>query len=460
MKLHSRKHEYRMIKTLCSDHIKPDWLIATIGKTNESYFHFEPTRAAFTRIRNIVSKSQTLPNWDDLVADPILSEDFRDDLIESKAKPYKKLKNLEGSWDTLEKYRRIREVYFTCKDTIESIASEDSVDVDEMLSTMGNRLAKAHANTSEFSDYTLTFGEDDADAYKFAKHVLDSPAEVMYKTGFDHHDAINGGLPSSGVMLLASTTSGGKSVTAMNLGYNMWMLNDVDVCRVSLEMMKEQELKRFMSRVSGVPFWKIKQNKLSEREKKTILRQLKSVNSNPRHKDEWLGKKKFKTKRKLTTITPDSSLTMEGLLNMLKPFGFHITFIDYVGLLEGMDGERQWQMLGDACRHAKNYSKVTGSLVVILCQFNGDTDQLKYSQAMKDHADVLWSWAYNKPEIRETKQLPVNVGKARDGELISFYLDEAFEFMRVTSPKGAATSRDAAQHTTDDVDDSGERSVE
>lgn len=446
MRLHVKKHEYRFIRTLCAEgKISADWRISVVGKTTEDHFHFEPTRAAYSRIRAIIKKSQDLPTWEDLLADPILNEDFREDLQEVKPKPYKKLKNLEGAWETLEKYRRLRAVYYSCKETIEAISSEDSIDIDDLLNIHGTQLAKAHANVTQLSDYTLTFGEGDEDSDLFAEKVLNDPAEVMYKTGFDQHDNTNGGLPSSGVMLLASTTSGGKSVTSMNLGYNMYMLNDIDVCRVSLEMMKEQELKRFMSRISGVPFWKIKQNKLSDREKALILKRLKAFNHKPNFKDEWIGKRKFKTKRKFTTITPDGTLTMEGLLNMLKPFGFKVTFIDYVGLLDGMDGERQWMMLGEACRHAKNFSKVTGSLVIILCQFNGDTDQLKYSQAMKDHADVMWSWAYNKPEIRETKQLPISVGKARDGELITFQLDEAFEFMRVTSPKNSGASRETAE---------------
>lgn len=446
-----------MIRTLVDSPIDERWRFSVLGKLSEDHFHLEPARMAIARIRKLSSESQALPSWEDLLCDPVLDDDIRQTLKDEKPKKYKTYKKMESCYKNLEKYRQIRQLFFSCKDTILAL-SDKSIDIDSVVSNHADQLTKVYSMDSDIEEQTLTLGDDTDGIDDYVDQVLNSPAEKMLKTGFAQHDKINGGLPTSGVMIMAATTSGGKSVTSMNLGYNMYMLNDIDIVRVSLEMMKEQEFKRFMSRVSGVPFWKIKQNKLSDREKLKIKKSIKSFHSNPHHKDPWIGKRKFKRKGKFSTITPATGMTMENLLNMLKPFGFGVTIIDYIGLLEGMSGDRQWMNLSDAVYHAKNYSKATGSLVIILCQLSED-DKLRYSKGMKEHADVMWQWNYSTPEVRATKQLPIEVTKARDGELMEFPLNDDFEYMRVTSPEGAEDidPRQQADRSESGGEDSGRR---
>jgi replicative DNA helicase len=66
----------------------------------------------------------------------------------------------------------------------------------------------------------------------------------MYKTGYKLYDDKNGGLPTTGVMLLAGATSSGKSVLSMNLMRQLHELNSIDVLKVTLEMTAEQEMNR------------------------------------------------------------------------------------------------------------------------------------------------------------------------------------------------------------------------
>lgn len=446
-----------MIRTLVDSPVDERWRFSILGKLSEDHFHLEPTRMAIARIRKLSAESQALPSWEDLLCDPVLDDDLRQTLKDEKPKKYKTLKKMESCYRNLEKYRQIRQLFFSCKDTILAL-SEKSIDINDVAANHADQLTKVYSMDSDIEEQTLTLGDASDGMDDYVDQVLNSPAEKMLKTGFAHHDKINGGLPTSGVMIMASTTSGGKSVTSMNLGYNMYMLNDIDIVRVSLEMMKEQEFKRFMSRLSGVPFWKIKQDKLSDREKLKIKKTIKSFHTNPHHKDPWIGKRKFKRKGKFSTITPATGMTMENLLNMLKPFKFGVTIIDYIGLLEGMSGDRQWMNLSDAVYHAKNYSKSTGSLVMILCQLS-EEDKLRYSKGMKEHADVMWQWNYSTPEVRATKQLPIEVTKARDGELMEFPLNEDFECMRVTSPEGAGDvdPRKQADRTDSGGEDIGRR---
>lgn len=435
MKLFVKKQEFRTIKTLCSSPIHVDLRYAHLGNLSEEHFHLEPTRTAYHRICKLARSGDDMPSWEELLSDPVLSEDFREVLAEEKPKAYKKLSELEKSRNTLEKYRRIRTVYYTAKESIESL-SNDTIDIEQVIENMANGISNAHTQTSDIEEQTLSFGDGDDETLAYIKEQIDAPSLKMLKTGFDEYDETNGGLPSSGVMLMASTTSGGKSVTSMNLALNLYMLNCVSVNRVSLEMIKAQEYNRLCSRITGIPMAKISQRKLTPKQKKLIVKRMTDFVKNPHFKDPHVGRRKFKEKKRFSTMTPETGLSVDQMFSMLKPHGFDVNIVDYVGLLDGMDGERQWQNLSGACAVAKAFSRQTKSLVIILCQLDDETDKLRYSKGMKDHADVLWIWNYANQEVRDTKQLPINAAKVRDGELMGFLLDEMFEKMLVTNPKG------------------------
>ena len=57
-----------------------------------------------------------------------------------------------------------------------------------------------------------------------------------------------------------------------------------------------------------------------------------------------------------------------------------------------------------------------------------------------EHADVAWIWNYSKPEQRETKVIPIQQKKVRDGELYNFDLQEEFEIMTVSNTVGSSES--------------------
>ncbi len=442
MEMFSLGLEIRAIRTITNPNIKEAYRTAMMGRLSVSHFSSEVTRKAFRRITKLVEVKNEIIEWDDLLEDPNLAEEFRDSLREADETPAKTMKGFDKIFDSLEEYRQRRDVMNIGKQIAKDFGEADpeEFDIQEYMQQLGDKLGQAQRGTRT-TEKVWTFGGKKSNAVKLAKQVITNPKEVMYKTGFKAYDKRNGGWPTTGVVLLAGSTSGGKSVISMNIADAMAKLNGIHCLKVTLEMTAEQEMKRMLAMISGVDFWKIKQGKLSGREKKELLKAAKKY-------DKIVSKSKGRN----SFTSPERGMSIDDVLYMSIPYGVHVTFIDYVGLLEGIDNDNQWRELSTIVRKAKVHASATGQLVVILCQLDDQSGRIRYSNGMREHADVVWSWNYSDPEVREGKIIPVQVMKARDGELFEMPLKDMFETMRVADAEEGTEMPKSGAMATDDVE--------
>lgn len=434
MEMFSLGLEIRAIRTVTNGDIKEAYRTVMLGRLNVSHFSSEVTRKAFRRISKMVEVKSEIMEWEDLLEDPNLDEEFRDSLREAEEIPAKGQKGFDKIYAALEKYRQRRDIMNIGKKIAKDFAEADTEEFDEAsyMQTLGDKLNQAQKG-SRSTEKVWSFGGKKSNALKLAKQVITNPKEVMYKTGFDSYDKRNGGWPTTGVVLLAGSTSGGKSVISMNVADAMASINGIHCLKVTLEMTAEQEMKRMLSMISGIDFWKIKQGKLSKREQKALMEAAKKY-------DKIMRKKKGRN----SFTSPERGMSIDDVLYMSIPYGVHVTFIDYVGLLEGIDNDNQWRELSTIVRKAKVHANATGQLVVILCQLDDQSGRIRYSGGMREHADVVWAWNYSDPEVRESKRIPVQVMKARDGELFEMSLQDAFEVMQVKDDGAEAPARSTA----------------
>lgn len=430
MDLYSYGLEVRAIRSVTTPKINDKHRMAMLGRLSVGHFSSEVTRKTFRRLCKLVEVKNNLLTWSELLEDPNLSEEFRDYLKEADAKPIKSFKEFDTVYNQLDKYRQRRALVKIGRSIADDLnGSEEEFDEQEYLQDLADKINQAGAGTRA-SEKVWTFGSKKSNALDLAKRVLNSPQEEILKTGFATYDKRNGGLPTTGVLLLAGTTSGGKSIISQNLMDNLVNINGKSGLKVTLEMTAEQEMNRHLSMISGVPFWKIKQRKLSDREKKNLLKATSDYN-----------KKLRSNKAKYSFVSPERGMTIDDVLYLTVPYNINILVIDYVGLLEGVDGDNQWRKLSAIIRKAKVHAAQNNQLVIILCQLDDTSGKIRYSGGMREHADVVWAWNYSDPEVRETKKIPVMIMKARDGELFEMPLDEAFEIMKVSDsgsePTGA-----------------------
>ena len=414
-----------------------------LSTLNDSYFQYGPSKAAFRRLKKVAEKRSRVLDYDDLLEDSSLDEEFRDILREDKKKPAKTLEQAKDLMDQLDDYRKMRVAYACAKEITETL-KETKVDPSALLDMMAGKLSEARAREN-LQDKILTFGKE-GNIDGLLKEVLDPTDEPLLQTGFTEFDTRNGGLPAEGVFILAGTTSGGKSVIRMNLCEYMYYKNNKNVLSVSLEMNEKKEARRLASSLSRVPLWKFIKKQLSKEDRRAVKKAWREFYEHGEKND-----------CRYSLFCPTRSLSSRDLFTLLGPYNFDVVAIDYVGLLEGVDEKDQWKTLSAIVRQAKIYSSENHCLVIVLAQLDSEDDRIRYSKGMLEHADACWTWNYSKPEQRELKEIPMQQKKARDQELFPFVLKEEFEIMRVSNPESAASNhRKASDEDYDGSDDADE----
>ncbi|MNQ23838.1 Replicative DNA helicase [compost metagenome] len=425
--LFDQDSEIRCIKTLTDESITPGIRSTLLGKLSKEHFYNAPTLAAFNRIDTLAKKRFEIVDLNSLVADPVIDEDLRD-ILKSQVRKKKSCSNkkqISNMLDVLERYRKIRAVYGIAQDSFKELEKAE-IDIDTLLNKVTEAVARANASLSE-EQFFLNFGVNDSSA-KIVDAVINRKVSPRIKTGYVEYDKRNGGLPEHGVFIISATTSGGKSVLAMNLAVRLYRKAKKSVCRISLEMDEEQETRRMASHLTKIPFNKFKENKLSMADKANVQKAFEDFSA--------FGKKHGIA---YTTISPTRAVTIHDVFRMIKAFAYQIIMIDYIGLLAGMDSDSQWFQLSEVAAVSKRFSREgSKALVVILAQLDDTTDKLRYSKGIKEHADTMWQWNYTKPEQRDIRILPIRVEKDRDGEVFNFDLAERYDIMTAENmPDGA-----------------------
>lgn len=401
---------------------------------NDLHFHYEPCKAAYKRIVSIAKRKARILSYNDLIEDPALEEEYRDILAENYKKPVRTTERAFLLLEYLDKYRKVRSLYFLSRSVVDAL-KEPKVDVEELLDMVTTDVTKIRAQLTTDPIHTIGYNSN---AFDLIDEALSVEDENLYKTGFKEFDTRSGGLPSEGVMILAATTSGGKSALRMNLLKNMYFLNKISVATVSLEMNEKKEVRRLLSSLTGVEYWKFVRKTLSREEREHA-------------KKEWKIMHNFGKKHRCTysLFCPTRSININQLLTLMKPYGFHVLAIDYISLLEGVSTKDQWRILGDVARECKVYSAETKSLVVLLAQLDQNDDHIRYSGALAENADNVWAWNYSKREQRDLKILPIRQMKARDQDLFDFDLREEFEIMSVSDPTESSTAQSSRESNLD-----------
>lgn len=455
MDLYSLKLEMMALRALTDEDATQNKRMSLIGRLSPQHFATPPTKEAFKRLSRLAQADGQLPSWAELSEDTRLSSETREVLNDDSYSdvqpwPYNKYKALIKR---LGKYLTRRDLKALHELIAKALSEEESEEhnEDHIRDLAASRLATLGSAATETKIFGFGKGTNKS-GLKLAQRVIDEPAERMLKTGIDEYDERNAGFPTAGVVLMGGTTSGGKSTVSMNIGHDMAALNGVKVTRYTLEMTAEQETNRYLSMISGVQFSKIKKKTLTSLDKKRILKAAEETHD---RLDKAGGSFNY--------TSPDKGMTMDEILAIAAATGSDVNIIDYIGLLSDIPTDAQAAALSDAVRKAKVHANATGKLYIILVQLDSDSGKVRYSRGMVEHADVLLTWSYVEEEIRAMHELPIQVAKARDGELFGFTYPEDFATMRTGSR--AIASRRAADKATreglrrpsqpDDDDDDG-----
>lgn len=413
MKMFDTKLELLTIKSICD--AKGKVSAKLFGSVDEDYFYSEPAKEAFSRILKLVRKESELPSYKSLFSDPVISETSRAilkknrEIIENEKEMQKVVKNLFA-------YKQARDLYSISENLNEAL-TQDKVDVSELVDFTLESTSKLKKKLDTQQEF-FHFGKN-ANSETILKKLISKDKEALIPTGFPIFDNTNGGFADGGLVVFAGNTGGGKTSLAIQLGLNVARFAREDVAYIPLEMTEYETCERIFANLAGVDLLKIKKGELSKPEEKRIKKTWRKFNEDLNSDGT-----------RFTIFCPYEGLTMTEALLSVRPYKFKMIILDYLGLLEGVGGESQWQAYGEVAREAKIWAKNTGAIVVLLVQSSDKEHILRYSQVVKEHANNLWIWMAT-DETRANKVMDIKQQKARNQKMFDFQLGFDDDLYRV-----------------------------
>lgn len=402
--------EISAIKTLCGDLDKPRSLLIS-KRLSVEHFGDKWTKHTFNVIMSMAKKGKTIPTYHMLSQSPQLDDEAKV-LLQNTDEAYPPAKtegDAEHLFEILDRARTSRIILQAILATEEALDPEDA-DPQKALIVMENALLKAR-NLS--SDETLKVGEDSNLMEHVGKSLSKTKPDAI-PTGFREFDKRCGGLPRASLTVFAASSGGGKSCMAVQIGAYA-ARHGFNVAIVTLEMQMEQTIHRLNSHIASVDHEALRLRTTNSMQDKRVIEQM----------QRWDDECKAHGARLQVLHVTDTTLSEIAL--QLRAFDYDLIVVDYINLLGKGDAEAESDAarLGEVARTAKLQSKVSNAAWIVLAQLN-EQGEVKYSRAIQEHSDILWSWTYGDAE-RATGQVEVKQRKNRNSETFPFFLKANFK---------------------------------
>lgn len=398
-----------------------------LGLLSEDHLGTDEAQQCFIRINSLIKNNHQVPSRSVFCEDVTLTDEARSFLKDAQSDPIVKREDVVPLFNILDFHRKYR-VFLRGIKSLSTIAKDDKLEnMDSPVSTIEQLLLDLRSETQQ-TQLVVAGDGDNAHADEVVQRIL-SPEDTESRiyTGFGYFDKMCGGFRKPSVVVVSATTGGGKSCMRTQLCKNMYMDQKLSTCIMSMEMSEEEEMVRLLSNISQVPFEKIERHQMSSSQQSKVL--------NAWEQFKQVGRDHGS--RFIFWVPQGSGVTAHNIITFLKPLNLDVIVVDYIGLLASSSkDEAQWQALGDMVREFKVASAVLKCCFIVLAQFDGDNNRIKYSRAIQEHANILWAWSYGEKE-QETGIVNIQQIKNRNARSnIDFRLHFQFETMTITDYQG------------------------
>lgn len=237
--------------------------------------------------------------------------------------------------------------------------------------------------------------------FKHALAVLDKAENIP--TGFAVLDQVlDGGFGKGELSVLIAPPKSAKSMLMMHCWYNAYKKGYKSLL-LSLELPETTIEKRLITMLTETKFTSIKHHRLKPEEEmaarksfslKLFGKEMKKYYNLPLEK--FLSKL-FKKRPNKENLAIYSSATtdindLEREIHLIRP---DIIFVDYLSWLEPRGGSRGlmlWERLGLVAKDLKNLARQVDAALVTAAHLNEDTNDIKYSRMVGEHADLVIKW--------------------------------------------------------------------
>lgn len=384
--------------------------------SSQSWFYHKSSKALYERVAEIAaSDSMTIPSLDVMLGDPKIPQDIR----ESLSRSFSETPAIEADGDfnyivtNMNGYARLRTIYSAAQLTGAEILDADPSQVEAIAAKLYGRLAEAEER-EENAEAVFGDGYNDTAEAAFCRIMYGEIDDQLVKSGWREFDEKTGGFRRGNLVVLGANSGGGKSMQAVNMMINQYRLG-YNTVMASYEMGYEEIVLRMLANISEVDMNDIGLRKLTPKQIDRVDLAWKEFN--------LCGKEKG---NHFTLMCPTVETTVPQVGFRVKNKKPTTIILDYINLLayEG-DLEAQWQILGEVSKQAKRLARKLDCVVFLLAQID-DTYNLRYSKAIKDHADFVMGWIRDDTAKRD-RVLTIKQMKARNAPLYDFMLNERFD---------------------------------
>lgn len=257
--------------------------------------------------------------------------------------------------------------------------------------------------------------------------LLASGQIQQLKTGFTIFDNEVGGFYSNELIIGAGRAGDGKSALGLTLLNNMAINDNKSVLMFSLEMSTHETLCRLICQMTGIPYKRVYQGKMSEKEWKEYREAFDRISSSKLYFDDTYG-----------ITVPEMRSKIRKMVNSKK---IDFIIIDQLEQIKGYEGMAQHIRLDSIGYDIKNFTKEFDIPILLNHQLNrASTDrklknvELQLSdlnQAGEKPANQVWAITHKKDEHDTIIQSKIKMLKNRNGPKIEFalnYIGERFLF--------------------------------
>lgn len=412
MKAYDIDLEMRLLRSSTSSTTRMN-ILSTSG--GENLFHYSAAREIYSRASRIIYQTGQAPKWVELRHDSRIPESIRE-MMPRFRKPITDIGRFRKGVGQLVDYARIRAGAEAAL-KISEVLKEESVDPDEITDILTKAAGSSQRITQE--EIFRHFGRKGSRTGKEALHDLKNSGQSSFMpTGFKSFDTRSRGLPRPSLVVVASESGGGKTKLAGQLRLNLSRQGFRGV-HWSLEMDFNELEMRLLSQLTQIPMEKfLYPERLTPKEDKKIIRCYDEYQSRLREVNSFSS-----------FAVPQGEIDIRSILEQSEPYKYDFVIIDYLSLLSDSSDDQQWRALSEVARYAKRWSASNNCCVILLAQLKDD-ETLKLSKSVKDHANLMFSWAFKERE-EITRIWHIRQQKARNQPMYDFYLKDDTDTMTV-----------------------------
>ena len=384
-----------------------------VVKVGEEDFHHKEHKLIFRTIKNlqdsgkpvdVITVQETIDGNGDLST---LEDKGGMEYLIELAKETPSVANIESYADIIKQRSNLRKLITTAEDISQIAREADSSSSDQVIDNAEEKILGLRDDMKR-SIGPKGIKELLGPVYAAIQESNESENSLIgVSTGFDDIDDITLGFQNSDLIVIAGSTSMGKTSFALNIAENVARQTDQTVLVFSMEMSAEQVVRRFISSIANIDIQRLMRGQLQE--------------------DDWEGIDKalsvLSKKKILVDDTPALSPTeLRSRSRRVKRENKDLIMIvvDYLGLMHipGRSDNRVAE-ISEISRSLKALAKELNVPVVALSQLNRAVasrpnkkpilSDLRDSGAIEQDADVI-AFLY-RPEYYDPDNLEIQ-GKA------------------------------------------------